>query len=365
MSGYPLRDQLDMFIIKPLHEVAFLSPVLIVMDALDECGTEQERHDLLEAIEKDLPNPPSFLKVLITSRPERDIRAKIGTGSFSKNINQVAGVDDDILTYVNNQMHDIIKYHPTTLKADWPGPDVKCQLCSRAAGLFIWITVASRYIGENLDPEQALEDVLNGETVNADGEGPEAILDDLYLGILQRVSALKHSNNATAYVVGSILVAKYPLTSKTLVSLLGLGKNTLQHPIKLRDGSQIRLTSSASLIGALASILLYDANGVRFLHASIGDFFTRSSRRTDKCFFIDTDKYNCELTIRCFNTVDALKRDICAINDPTKLNPEVLDLNTRLQEYLPEHVRYACRSWYRHLANVTDDDMETYDQAKA
>jgi hypothetical protein len=166
-------------------------------------------------------------------------------------------------------------------------------------------------------------------------------------------------------VVGSVLVAKYPLTSKTLDSLLGLGKNTLQYPIKLRDGSQIRLTSSASLIGALASILLDDENGVRFLHASIRDFFTRSSRRADNCFFIDTDKYNRELTIRCFNTMDALKRDICAINDPTKLNSEVLDLDTRLQEYLPEHVRYACHSWYQHLVNITDDDLETYDQAKA
>ena len=155
--------------------------------------------------------------------------------------------------------------------------------------------------------------MLNDETVNADGEEPEAILDDLYLGILQRVSALKHSINTTTYVVGSILVAKYPLTCKTLDPLPGLGKNTLQYPIKLRDGSQIRLTSSVSLIGALTSILLDDENGVRFLHASLRDFFTRPSRRTDKCVFIVADKYNRELTIRCFRTMDTLKRDICAI----------------------------------------------------
>ena len=152
MGGYPLRDQLEMFIIKPLHEVAFLSPVLVVIDGLDECGTEQERHDLLEAIEKDLPNLPSFFKVLLTSRPERDIRAKIGTAFFSKNINQVAGVDNDILAYVNDQMCNIIKYHPTTLKADWPGLDIKRQLRTRSEVLFIWITVASRYIRENFDP---------------------------------------------------------------------------------------------------------------------------------------------------------------------------------------------------------------------
>jgi hypothetical protein len=67
MGNYPLRDQLEMFIIKPLHEVAFLSPVLVVIDALDECGTEQERNDLLEAIAKDLSSLPNFVKVLVTS----------------------------------------------------------------------------------------------------------------------------------------------------------------------------------------------------------------------------------------------------------------------------------------------------------
>ena len=162
------------------------------------------------------------------------------------NINKVAGVNDDILAYVNEQMHDVVDYHPTTLEADWPGPDVKRKLRSHAERLFIWITVASRYIRENLDPVQALDDVLNGKTINADGEGPEAILDELYLGILNRVSALRHSINATTYVVGSILVAKYPLTCKALDSLLGFGKNTLQNPIKLQDGSQIKLTLSAS-----------------------------------------------------------------------------------------------------------------------
>jgi len=53
----------------------------------------------------------------------------------------------------------------------------------------------------------------------------------LYFGILYRVSALKHFINATTYIVGFILVAKYLLTSKTLDLLLGLDTIQSKYPI--------------------------------------------------------------------------------------------------------------------------------------
>jgi hypothetical protein len=74
------------------------------------------------------------------------------------------------------------------------------------------MAVASRYIQDNLDPQRALDDVLRRGTIDNDKRGPEATLDDLYLGILQRTSALTDSVTAATYVVGSILVAKSPLT---------------------------------------------------------------------------------------------------------------------------------------------------------
>jgi len=360
IDSFSLQEQFERFIVEPLNEVSFFGPAIIVVDALDECGVESERKDILRAIGKASPKLPSFVKVLLTSRDERDIHATFTSISLSVSINEVNGIADDIRTYIIDRINDIIDSHDH-LESGWPGTVHKERLSTRAGGLFIWVTVASTYIKDSVDPDQALDAVLGGQTSGVE-RGPEAALDDLYRGILERTDALHNSTDATKYVVGSILVAKTPLTRMGIDSLLGLGKNVVR---SLGDGSQIRLTSSAPLIKALGSILRVDDKGViRVLHASIIDFFTNPNRCTDERFFIDKSKYNREIAIRCFQTMDGLKRDICAINDPTKFNSEIPDLDERLNKYLTEHLRYACGFWNRHLEDVADDDVEAFDQAK-
>ncbi|KIM74793.1 hypothetical protein PILCRDRAFT_693732 [Piloderma croceum F 1598] len=360
MNSYSLREQLEKFIVEPMNSVLFVGPVLIVVDALDECGVESERREVLEAIAKGFPKLPSFIKVLLTSRNERDIRAKLTTTSFAKSIHDTEGIADDILIYIDDRLLDVIDSHPH-LETTWPGIGGKRNLASRADGLFIWVTVASEYIKASSDPDGALNDVLHGPATNAQ-QGPEAPLDMLYLGILQRTPTLLYSIDTTKYIVGAILVAKTPLTRVGLDSLLGLGKNIVQ---TLRDGSKIQLASSAPLINALGSILRVDDKGlVQILHASITDFFTNSNRCTDERFFIDRSKSNCELAIHCFKAMDGLKRDICGVNDPTKFNSEILDLDERLNRHLTEDLQYSCRFWHRHLQDVHHPDNDTYNQAK-
>jgi hypothetical protein len=360
MDSFSLREQFERFIVEPMHEVSFVGPVVIAVDALDECGFENERQEVLQAIVSAAPKLSSFVKILLTGRDERDIRAALASVSLPVSINSVTGITNDIRTYINDRMDNIISSHDY-LGRGWPGPTHKEWLSARADGLFIWVTVASTYIKDSIDPDQALDDVLGRQTSGAQ-RGPEAALDDLYLGILQRTDALHKSTDATKYVVGLILVAKAPLTRVGLDSLLGLRRNVVR---TLGDGSRIQLTSSAPLIRALGSILRIDDKGViRVLHASIIDFFTNPNRCTDKRFFIDRSKYNREIAIRCFQTMDSLKRDICAINDPTKFNSEIPDLDERLHKYLTEHLRYACGFWNRHLEDVADDDVGAFDQAK-
>jgi hypothetical protein len=282
------------------------------------------------------------------------------TTSFPKSIHDTEGIVDDILIYIDDRLLDVVDSHPH-LETTWPGLECKRNLSSRADGLFIWVTVASEYIKASSDPDGALDDVLRGKATDTQ-RGPEAPLDILYLGILQRTPTLLYSIDTTKYVVGAILVAKTPLTRVGLDSLLGLGKDVVQ---TLRDGSKMQVASSASLINALGSILRVDDKGlVRVLHASIADFFTNSSRCTDERFFIDRSKFNCELAIHCFKAMGGLKRDICGVNDPTKYNSEIPDLDESLNRYLTEDLRYACRFWHRHLEDVQDVDDDTYNQAK-
>ncbi|PAV23025.1 WD40 domain containing protein [Pyrrhoderma noxium] len=47
--------------------------VLIVLDALDECGTLELRQSLLDVLRDHLPTLPANFRILITSRPDEDI----------------------------------------------------------------------------------------------------------------------------------------------------------------------------------------------------------------------------------------------------------------------------------------------------
>jgi hypothetical protein len=361
MNSFSLQEQFEKFLIEPMTKVSMVGPVVIVIDALDESGVEKERKEVLQAIANAAPKLSSFVKVLLTSRDERDIRAALPPASLSVSINEAAKIADDIRTYIDDRMADIIESHQ--LEREWPGLSLKERLSTRADGLFIWVTVASTYIKDSLDPDQALDAALGRQTETSDArQGPEAALDDLYIGILRRTNALHNLPDGTfKYVVGSILVAKTPLTRMGLDSLLGLGKNVER---TRRDGSKIRLTSSASLIKALGSICRVDEKGfIRVLHASIIDFFTSSNRCTDERFFVDRSKYNRQLAICCIQTMGGLERDICKINDPTKLNSQIHDLDARLDEFVPEQLRYACGFWNRHMGYVADDDDEAYDEA--
>jgi hypothetical protein len=62
--------------------------------------------------------------------------------------------------------------------------------------------------------------------------------------------------------------------------------------------------------------------------------------------------------------MDGLKRDICAVNDPTKFNSDILDLDEHLNRHLTEDLRYACRFWHRHLKDIQDPSDDTYNWAK-
>jgi hypothetical protein len=70
-----LRMQARTLIVETTKDTEIVGPVLIVIDALDECGvddveTEPKRGTLVRAIVEEFPALPPSIKVLITSRDE-------------------------------------------------------------------------------------------------------------------------------------------------------------------------------------------------------------------------------------------------------------------------------------------------------
>lgn len=67
--------QFTELILKPLQQESLQSegPLIIVIDALDECGSSMSRSTLLSVLAEQSSKLPSFVRIVITSRPARDI----------------------------------------------------------------------------------------------------------------------------------------------------------------------------------------------------------------------------------------------------------------------------------------------------
>jgi hypothetical protein len=77
--------QLQHLVMEPLMQLApsrYLGPVVIIFDALDQCGTRGSRKELLRALTRCLTNLPSMFRVLIASRDEPDIHAALSHPSI-------------------------------------------------------------------------------------------------------------------------------------------------------------------------------------------------------------------------------------------------------------------------------------------
>jgi NACHT domain len=63
-----------------LEDLQLEGPIVVVLDALDECGKPDERKPLLKILVKEFPRLPSFLRVIVTSRPDSDISCQLESG---------------------------------------------------------------------------------------------------------------------------------------------------------------------------------------------------------------------------------------------------------------------------------------------
>ena len=82
-------------------------PIVLIIDALDECRNEIHRKILMQALSKGLSNLPSFLRIMIVSRPESDIQHALGSNlhvlPYPLDIDSVAN-KDDVLVFIRHRL---------------------------------------------------------------------------------------------------------------------------------------------------------------------------------------------------------------------------------------------------------------------
>ncbi|KAJ7328358.1 hypothetical protein DFH08DRAFT_815860 [Mycena albidolilacea] len=169
----PISTQFFKLLLEPLFaaEAHICGPMIIVLDALDECGNPESRRGLLSLIVDEFPKLPLIFRFFITSRPDSDIAGQFHDQSHIVQTRldiSTASTKHDIIAYLHDSMRDIKR--------------------------------------TNFDPKKRLAIILAAGVSND--------LDELY------TIALQNSADWTNEELGVIVLSRVPLTDRTIDKLL-------------------------------------------------------------------------------------------------------------------------------------------------
>ena len=334
-----LERQFNNFILWPAADLVTSGPIVIVIDALDESGSSEERQLLLDILIKRTEKLPKNFRILITTRPEPDITKALHLVCKCQYIKH-KHVDDaemknqlselDLSLYIQSKLSNI-----SELEARWPDGEWCSLLVKRSECLFQWAAVACRDIMNPYGrlPVQCLEFYL--ET----GSG----LDELYEAVLNQGLHVNDSRVMERYrsVMGRILTAKEPLSLSTL------SKMHVNNPLWMND-----IKAIIGPLGCLLSGINENDVAIKPSHSSFYDYLIHSSQ--SKRFFINIDDAEKEFAIITLHILRAeLQFNICQL--PTSY--EENDDPKEVKEKVSPQLIYACCFFAAHLLCVSSSDQ--------
>ena len=341
-----LYSQMEQLIVRPL-ESGDVSTV-IVIDAFDECKDEEPASAFLSVLGRLVGRIPS-VKFFVTGRPE----PRIQTGfhlPLLRNLTDVFvlhGVEpkiinSDIRLFFKHGLSELAIHQGIRDGGNWPTDEHLDLLCRRAGGLFVYAVATLKFLDHGFKrPDKQLEIIVKlPENTTHEGKArlsANTTIDSLYSSIFQ-VTFIKNDAEDDAVVrsiLAAVVLVTYPLSPPAIAELMGMEADEV-----------------FSLLKSVQSLLALHEDPdrpVRSFHKTFPDFITDHTRCLDKRFFISCPYHHTELTLRCLTLMNrTLEKNPCSIPDHA-LNSEVEGLPERVKDRIREPLRYACRSWYKHL----------------
>ncbi|KAH9950783.1 NACHT domain-containing protein [Amylocystis lapponica] len=319
-------------------------PIVVVIDALDECGTIEEHKLLLQLLSESIVKLPANYHFFITSRPEADIvdcfSDKLHIKSMSLDIFSDSN-KQDVQNYLEYSMSEIQRSRDY-LSSEWPGQTAIDALLKRADGLFIWASTANIFISDpNDNPQKQLNIILTSELGEADSS-----LDSLYETVLQTMKIWKKSSSSVYASWHKVLGLLAPLTDNVIDKILDLKDAQCSHLFFQRLRSLLHWAPGKS---------------VQLLHASIADYLIDRKQCGDKPWFIDTVKHNEDMARSCLHVMQReLHFNVCNLETSYMFNKDVKDLADRIKNHISPQLSYSCQYWTDHLS-ITLYSPETCD----
>lgn len=329
--------QFQEFIVKPTSESTVIGPIVIVIDALDECEGPLRRQ-FLRRLATGLTELPRNYRVILTARPEDDILSEFHTVPH-KTWQLMENVDvkltyQDISAFIHHELSEIRRWPPTIDLAE-----AASKLTELSRGLFIWASTVCKFVkGDNekgyVFSDKRLERVLNLATP----PGVQRRIDELYSTVLATVFSWDEDDSHQPdflSAIGIVITIRIPLPVPAIVALTG----------DRISGIETHLGCMGALLNGVAS----ESIPVRALHPSFGDYLSDQSR--SGVFFVDPKSVNVSIATMCVEfMLKYIECDLCAAHDERDSD------STPTTHYNQETLQYACRFWVSHLCAV--DVME-------
>jgi len=327
---------------------------VVVIDALDECGSRAELKQLMDMLAKFAELPLTFL---VTSRPEPEVVDHMDGPKLSPHVtaedldtvNQ-ASTNHDIREFVESRIHRLRNHRDHA----WPpSEDQLTQFVARCSGLFEVASILLRRLERGYEyglpaSEQFTSLLTEASCVASD---PDAALYSEYRRIIDRAYPVGNSKEAREglrryhLVVGSLVLLRKPLAAATLADLLGMSVNGVR----------------ATLMPLGSVILVPDSSPISFYHASFHDFLLPSSGGQEQPsdegssarlqYRIVIQEREAHLAGQCLEIMNVtLAYNICGLSELFVFNEDIDYLDEKLNTHVHNHLRYAVLHWAEHLA---------------
>jgi NACHT domain len=337
------RTLFECLLLESLKNLSLPSPILIIIDALDESGAAIGKNGLHAFLAQRLIDLPPNFRVLITSRPDSGIEpAFANAGSirtlYMDDAELAANTEQDIRVYLRNELpEEVFEDHGD-------------RLAKAAEGLFQWAAIASGFINSRasrgISKKMRVQRILG----QSQGHNREGLLDSLYEQVLKEYFKSDEAQMLFRSIMGQLLAAIEPLSVDTLIAL--------RRHAPLGDPEDIDPVLVLEILGDLGSLLSNVTSSDRTrpiipLHTSFRDFLTN---KASSVFYVDLGDSHHQLAHSCLGLMlKNLKFNMCKLESSYLANCDVPDLESRIAEHIGPALSYACIYWGDHLQHPAFD----------
>ncbi|KAG2002550.1 hypothetical protein CC2G_004729 [Coprinopsis cinerea AmutBmut pab1-1] len=300
------KVQVQRLLLGPLRHLAqqfpdeLRSPIVLLIDGFDQCHLE-DRENLLTILPVLITDKRIPFRVIISTRPERDIRVAF-EGEPLKPLTRTIRLGDydgtpDIGEYLQVGFAGIRATHPwrSSIPRRWPPAKDLEYLVFKSSSQFIIASTVIKYVAKSdNDPVESLRRILYHPAIHSNKENPFEFVDNLYTAILQ-------ASNPTALtkrLLHVIMVAEAPTSSPRNESF------TLHDFLGLRQGAaDAALCDLHSLVNVPDQPSGCNAPPIpRFYHKSLEDYLSTPARCGD--LYQSRKRTNTYLAERCVHHLE-------------------------------------------------------------